>query len=65
MEWQPIETAPKDGTRVLIYSILDDTTFACGFDKGMWQTGVWRAKVMPNTITYWMPLPNPPTEGTE
>lgn len=61
-KWQPIETAPRDGTRVLIWSPEDAATFACAFEAGRWQTGVWRAKPVP--YTHWMALPSPPTLTT-
>ena len=70
MTWQPIETAPKDGTRVLIYQ-----------PDGMWHSrscirgerielaywhqpgnkerpGFWIPTSRP---THWMPLPDPPS----
>lgn len=67
-EWQPIETAPKDGTRVLL--IHAQSGFVMGYYKS-WQLdgksgGLWRyegihtANVEP---THWMPLPKPPING--
>jgi hypothetical protein len=58
--WRDIESAPKDGTRVLVFSPLDKAIFACGFENGMWQTGVWRANNNAGQPTHWMPLPTPP-----
>lgn len=71
MEWQPIETAPKDGTEIIIFGA--DTgmgpndephtsrgvvTMAFWFKPwGGWETfnGAWVLGA-----TYWLPLPPPP-----
>lgn len=65
MEWQPIETAPKDGRRVLVWIneglrftgcafahlwFYDDGTLGGGAEGF---AGKW-------DITHWMPLPDAP-----
>lgn len=62
MTWQPIDTAPKDGTLVLIWMPLFKRVFACEFANGLWQTGVWTNDMSMHPPTHWMPLPDPPQE---
>lgn len=63
-EWQPIETAPKDGTAVLgATTDLFDGGCEVVFwddDREMWGTndGPYFFK---GRFTHWMPLPEPPT----
>jgi hypothetical protein len=56
--WQPIETAPKDGTVVLIWSPSRGACAAWKKGRG-WHTepGVYHV----SRPTHWMPLPDPPT----
>ena len=61
-DWQPIETAPRDGTRVLTYDSVR------GFrDLMKWnmKTGDWRDDAGEFFLqpTHWQPLPAPPSEG--
>jgi hypothetical protein len=61
MQWQPIQTAPKDGTDILV----------CG--HGVIRTAQWSAKDQTFRVnayafiridpTHWMPLPDPPATG--
>lgn len=67
MEWQPIETAPKDGTPVLVFVPRDRFVAVMQYkprhngDKigGDWAEDLgeqfWRF-----TPSHWMPLPEPP-----
>ena len=71
-EWQPIETAPRDGRSILIFEPADsdypqlpradDWRFAIGYWR---RTGSWgnrnAARVNP---THWMPLPELPKVAT-
>ena len=70
MDWQPISTAPKDGTHVLMWrdtkvgpSISEawwrtDCVFGHGWGGHSWVYPAWQQP------THWMPLPKPPTEAT-
>jgi len=62
-EWQPIETAPKDMTRVLGYVeeyIVVMWWFTYSNGRSCWETVDGESEVDP---THWMPLPKPPQEG--
>ena len=75
MEWQPIETAPKDGTNILGYNgedvtemIWDDWPDDSGhmgwcrsqfISGGMLDEAHFRVEPEP---THWMPMPEPPKE---
>lgn len=54
--WRPIETAPKNGTFVLL-SASGLPAIARWFETG-WYSGALR---MPS-VTHWRPLPAPPAE---
>ena len=60
--WQPIATAPRDGTEVLVYRKYDTgyelITVAHYFaGKDNWEQGVGMYDIVP---THWQPLPDPP-----
>jgi hypothetical protein len=63
MAWQPIETAPRDGTEILAYNAFAGR-YLTRFVDGEWpkygwdnMTGVWYPRP-----THWMPLPPPPSD---
>lgn len=65
-EWQPIESAPKDGTKILI----PDGIAYWRINKAYPALSDWIAikiegrspTFFRGPILYWMPLPNPPTQ---
>jgi hypothetical protein len=76
-EWQPIETAPKDGTHIIGYDPSD--SIYAGVKGIHWipeekrmfdgheitRKGYWAKSVHDCCVekpTHWMPLPKPPTE---
>lgn len=69
-KWQPIETAPKNGTWFVGAWINDRDDFAYSMSVVRYNgNGNWREKVgvdcdgPVSTPTHWMPLPEPPTKG--
>ncbi len=75
MEWQPIETAPKDGTHILahgtyqwedyVHNQKSGSVVVAWYDAEGWGVSCW---VLVNSNpyqdrcqpTHWMPLPPPP-----
>ena len=76
MEWQPIETAPKDGTRVLLFEKYSEVPFVgrwISFKRGSeWSADTEHLNTSGDDIiidwyeqsdvAHWMPLPKPPNE---
>ena len=72
MEWQPIETAPKDGTEVLLWGSAESSPHARphlgseDVERAAWADDCWivtSAQVSDLYVpepTHWMPLPDPP-----
>lgn len=69
MEWQPIETAPKDGTWVLVWgppaedSDDDGPAAVVRWNGYFWEMDATddRGEFSPPFCeTHWMPLPEPP-----
>ncbi|WP_409013866.1 DUF551 domain-containing protein [Dyadobacter sp. CY356] len=62
-EWQPIETAPKDGTRILICNNpkknLCFKMHVASFNK-LENEWIASAPQILKHVTHWMPLPLPP-----
>lgn len=74
MGWQPIETAPKDGTHILAYrsplgirvtNITNPPTVVHWFgdsdEPGFYTSVNEREPDYPFHPTHWQPLPDPPT----
>ena len=58
-DWQPIATAPKDGTMVLVYSAAWGEV-GVAYCHGTWCWQHDEVGEIINEITHWMPLPKPP-----
>lgn len=64
-DWRPIETAPKDGTRLLGYYPQNEDYIRVGVIQWMKPRGydyhwTWDGSWMPDDPTHWQPLPEPP-----
>lgn len=72
-DWRPIETAPRDGTAIILYRPTHNEVATGRYDRNQhartprpyWEDmrpylGVtW---MRDNVPTHWMPLPNPPAD---
>ena len=71
MNWQPIETAPKDGSDILVFfrgsqgnksrqviAMWEDDKKDVQTYDGFW-IDAHVGEIIPN-VTHWMPLPEPP-----
>lgn len=60
-QWQPIETAPKDGTEILVWFDEAKRHFILWWFDGDWRFigGTITPVVSPS---FWMSLPKPPEE---
>ena len=72
--WEPIKTAPKDGTYILLYRPAEDGRHKDAVREGKYHrygiSDTWRVRSGGNwdidAPTHWMPLPPPPSgEGKE
>lgn len=59
MKWEPIETAPKDGSEILLFFTTHFSKICVGhYAIGNWiESQGWSIADKP---THWMPLPEPP-----
>ena len=57
-EWQPISTAPKDGTKYL--GVITGEPFICLFDESEGHICEHQTEILPHKPLYWQPLPKPP-----
>lgn len=70
MNWQPIETAPKDGAWILVVDYTDDESFGVAYwfaGDGEYKDAGWYSTSCCDDITmfyptHWMPLPQPPKD---
>lgn len=68
--WEPIETAPRDGTDILVCVRYTDTCLVVDWDDAAPQSG-WNWATLDGPyyhsglFSHWMPLPPPPHHATE
>jgi hypothetical protein len=74
-KWKPIETAPRDGTTILVYGYWEGeisgkekkpNVWLCssqGVEDEFCLEGCDGYAAWVNNPMYWMPLPPPPTES--
>lgn len=65
-DWQKIETAPKDGTNVLLFFGNSDSRVRVS--EAWWDGRAWTDDIggfVEQVITHWMPLPPQPEAHDE
>ena len=69
MRWKPIESAPKDGTKVLVYRPIFVDRYITEIGIDWWDKwdgapeGCWMKSRVDVQPTHWMPLPKPMEGG--
>lgn len=63
-DWQPIETAPKDGSWIIVTSTHNQYYRAAIMWDDYWQdcNEANHDSFMDKSATHWMPLPDPPKD---
>jgi len=65
-EWQPIETAPKDGSEFQAWTKYGAWKPLVSWRDGAWceceGNDFWRWSRLFTPLYHWMPLPHPPQE---
>ena len=66
MDWQPIDTAPRDGRGILTCrrdASYNTSIRVCWWNEDMYEGDCWMddADSEPDP-THWMPIPSPPTD---
>ena len=64
-KWYPIETAPKDGTRIMAWRELNQKYPRIMAWDTVQNNGGWRSNGLYFNPTHWMPLPPPPIDGEQ
>jgi hypothetical protein len=66
-EWQPIETAPKDGRMILVWrdSGVHLMRWKAIGEHGFWDEWHVKLKHLSSHPTHWMPLPDPPSSAPQ
>lgn len=66
-QWQPIETAPRDGTHILVFPALMGVPLVSSWEEKSKEfkfVGFWRNPMteqpVPYKPTHWQPIPAPP-----
>jgi hypothetical protein len=57
--WQPIETAPRDGTELMLCD-RDGSVYTGSYEAPYWWIDQWMPPMMDRDPPYWMHLPEPP-----
>lgn len=66
MMWEPIKTAPKDGTKILAFRAIEPFNNVHHYWVARWtlcggkKTWVMEGKNTKISPSHWMPLPEPP-----
>jgi hypothetical protein len=64
--WQPIETAPRDETRVLVFAPAAGSEYPASAQRvDRWHNGGWGQMRTAQPYTLWRPLPATPEETSD